>query len=168
MKKSEFFPGAKVSLIDGMLTGTVVSVDGDMITFRDDEGFVYTYPKDELAVESFSLWPDRVEIKDRKTGRKQRGKSGIPELDLHAEKLGIRFDILLPGEILEEQLYRLKRFLEEAERKRWRKIIIIHGVGTGKLRSEVQEILRKKGWFFYDSPYHLYGQGALTAEKKKI
>ncbi len=166
MEQKKFRPGVRVSVTDDTLSGTVISVEDNMVTFEDEEGFSYTYPMEELTVEIPIVVTGNPLPKDQPAKKpKSRGKK-IPAIDLHTEKLNVRTSHLPPGEILQEQLYYFKRFLREARQKHWKKILIIHGVGTGKLRSEVQKILQKQGWIYYEAPYHTYGQGALIAEKR--
>ncbi len=66
------------------------------------------------------------------------------ELDLHAEKLTDKPDVLDNFEILTLQLQTLEKYLDLAVAHHLSSMIVIHGVGTGKLRDEVHEILRTK------------------------
>lgn len=63
-------------------------------------------------------------------------------IDLHAEKLidnPARLDAM---QILDLQLKTFDKFLEEAIAHGLKQLIVIHGVGTGKLKEEIHEILR--------------------------
>lgn len=66
------------------------------------------------------------------------------ELDLHAEKLTDKPDALDNFEILTLQLQTLEKYLDLAVAHHLPSMIVIHGVGTGKLRDEIHEILRTK------------------------
>jgi hypothetical protein len=66
------------------------------------------------------------------------------ELDLHAEKLTDKPDALDNFEILTLQLQTFEKYLDLAEAHHLPSMIVIHGVGTGKLRDEIHEILRTK------------------------
>jgi dsDNA-specific endonuclease/ATPase MutS2 len=51
--------------------------------------------------------------------------------------------------------------MKEAQAKRLTKIVFIHGVGEGVLRSEIRHELRKyENVEFLDGDYREYGQGA--------
>jgi hypothetical protein len=64
------------------------------------------------------------------------------ELDLHAEKLTDKPDTLDPFEILTLQLQTFEKYLDLAVAHHLASMVVIHGVGSGKLRDELHEILR--------------------------
>ncbi|MEO8583195.1 MAG: Smr/MutS family protein [Flavitalea sp.] len=64
------------------------------------------------------------------------------ELDLHIEKLISNSKSLSNFEMLSLQLQALEKYLDLAVAHHQASMIIIHGVGTGKLRDEVHEVLR--------------------------
>ncbi|HEV3411780.1 MAG TPA: Smr/MutS family protein [Puia sp.] len=66
------------------------------------------------------------------------------ELDLHAEKLTDKPDALDNFEILTLQLQTFEKYFDLAVAHHLPSMIVIHGVGTGKLRDEIHEILRTK------------------------
>ena len=66
------------------------------------------------------------------------------ELDLHAEKLTDKPDELDNFEILTLQLQTFEKYFDLAVAHHLPSMIVIHGVGTGKLRDEIHEILRTK------------------------
>jgi Smr domain-containing protein len=66
------------------------------------------------------------------------------ELDLHAEKLTDKPDALDSFEILTLQLQTFEKYFDLAVAHRLPGMIVIHGVGSGKLRDELHEILRVK------------------------
>ena len=46
-----------------------------------------------------------------------------------------------------------------------RRIVLIHGNGSGRLRHELEQMLRKDaGLRYFDASYQLFGQGALEVE----
>jgi dsDNA-specific endonuclease/ATPase MutS2 len=64
-------------------------------------------------------------------------------------------------EILTLQVETAKRQLEFAISKRIQKIVFIHGVGEGVLRSELEYLFnRYENLKFYDADYQKYGRGA--------
>ena len=66
------------------------------------------------------------------------------ELDLHAEKLTDKPDALDNFEILTLQLQTFEKYFDLAIAHHLPSMVVIHGVGTGKLRDEIHEILRTK------------------------
>ncbi len=71
-------------------------------------------------------------------------KSELPDfIDLHAENLVPGYRNLESGEILRYQLNHCKNFLEKAIRYNLHKIYVVHGIGKGVLKQEVEKILKQ-------------------------
>ena len=83
-------------------------------------------------------------------------------LDLHIEKLTDNWKHIRKNEVLELQLKTFEKYYELALLHHLKQMIVIHGVGTGKLREEIHEILRlKKDVKSFVNQFHpLYGFGA--------
>ncbi|MEO7534288.1 MAG: Smr/MutS family protein, partial [Ferruginibacter sp.] len=83
-------------------------------------------------------------------------------VDLHIEKLSDNWKHLSNFEILTIQLKEFEKFYDLAISHYQPTLIIIHGVGTGKLRDEIHEQLRlKKEVKSFVNQYHpSYGYGA--------
>ncbi|MBS1597754.1 MAG: Smr/MutS family protein [Bacteroidetes bacterium] len=64
------------------------------------------------------------------------------ELDLHIEKLSDDWKHLSNFEILTLQIQTLEKYIDLAIAHKQPSMIVIHGVGTGKLRDEIHEVLR--------------------------
>jgi hypothetical protein len=99
----------------------------------------YEEPVDTLGLLSGSAF--RVYEASRARQHLEPARS---ELDLHAEKLTDKPDALDNFEILTLQLQTLEKYLDLAVAHHLPSMIVIHGVGTGKLRDEIHEILRTK------------------------
>jgi Smr domain len=84
------------------------------------------------------------------------------ELDLHIEKLADKWEDLDNFEILTLQLQMLEKYLDLALAHHLSSMVVIHGVGSGKLRDEIHEALRlKKGIKSFINRYDpRYGYGA--------
>lgn len=84
------------------------------------------------------------------------------ELDLHIEKLTADPSSLSNFEMLTLQLQTLEKYLDLAVAHRQPSMIVIHGLGTGKLRDEIHEILRmRRDVKSFINRYHpAYGYGA--------
>ena len=90
-----------------------------------------------------------------------KGEIPPPEFDLHIEKLVKNFRGMSNYEILTLQSETAKRHVEFAIRNRIPKIVFIHGVGEGILKSELDFLLgRYDNICFRDANYQKYGLGA--------
>lgn len=83
-------------------------------------------------------------------------------VDLHIEKLSDDWEHLSNAEILDIQLREFEKWYELALAHHQANLIIIHGVGSGRLRDEIHDILRlKRGVKSFVNQYHpSYGYGA--------
>lgn len=83
------------------------------------------------------------------------------EIDLHIHELMDDFEYLSNGEILELQLKHFHAFMNKALQNKIRKVIIIHGVGTGRLKTEIQAAsLKYPIKSIHDASMKKYGKGA--------
>lgn len=82
----------------------------------------------------------------------------IREIDLHLKEGYNRPDAV------ERQLARFRAELDSAVRSGLKEIIFIHGVGNGKLRQEMREIIgtHYKTCSYQDAPFNRYGFGGAT------
>ncbi|RZJ67708.1 MAG: DNA mismatch repair protein MutS [Flavobacterium sp.] len=169
--------GDKVSVLDDAFDGIVTDVKGNVITIETTDGFQMTYFVNELikinvsndlskqigSVNFNSIKKDKEIPKPRSFTKEKKVKGEIPppEFDLHIEKLVKNYKHLSNFDILTIQLDTAKRHLDFAVRNRIPKIVLIHGVGEGILKSELDFLLgRYDGIDFRDGNYQKYGQGA--------
>ena len=124
----------------------------------------------------FENYPDR--LVEEKTDMSRLGKAGYrlydagrirqnmeparSVVDLHIEKLTDSWKHLTNFEILSMQLKAFNKYYDIAVAHYQASLIIIHGVGVGKLRDEIHDILRlkKEVKSFVNQYSHLYGYGA--------
>lgn len=93
--------------------------------------------------------------------KKEYLRSLEKEVDLHIEELMKNTKGLSNYEMLNIQLERVERELDEAMAKNMKKIVFIHGVGNGRLKQEIVSILKStKGITYQDASYKAYGFGA--------
>jgi hypothetical protein len=86
---------------------------------------------------------------------------GVPEFDLHIEKLVKNPRGMSNFDILTIQTETAKRHIEFAMRNRIPKIVFIHGVGEGILKAELDFMLKNyDNISFQDANYQKYGLGA--------
>ena len=166
--------GDKVSVLDDAIDGIVVEINGLEVTIETADGFNLTYKTSELIkIESgnamnFSFNKSQVisekEIpKPNYINKEKKPKKEIPppEFDLHIEKLVKNYKSMNNYDILTIQMETAKRHIEFAIRNRIPKIVFIHGVGEGVLKSDLDFLLgRYDNIVFQDANYQKYGQGA--------
>ncbi|MFT6845478.1 MAG: hypothetical protein ACJAUV_001674 [Flavobacteriales bacterium] len=93
--------------------------------------------------------------------KKSRQRGIDMEVDLHIENILETHRGMSNGEIIMVQLNVFEKQLKRAMSKRYRKIVFIHGVGQGVLRSEIRRLLADcyPSTTFYDADYLNYGVG---------
>jgi hypothetical protein len=170
--KNIFSIGDLVSVVDEDLSGKIIEIDNDQISFRSADDFVYTYSKIEL-VHKKNL-PDRLLFQDEQkfrvektemnrkspVSKKMLKKAPSLEVDLHIEKITEKYRQLDNYQILEKQLDFAKHKIEFAQKKNIKKIVFIHGVGAGVLKYELLRILKNYPVEINEASYVQYGEGA--------
>lgn len=83
-------------------------------------------------------------------------------IDLHIEKLSDDWEKLSNFEILTLQLSVFEKYFNLAVAHHQPNLIVVHGIGTGKLRDEIHEILKSKPEVksFVNQYHHNFGFGA--------
>jgi hypothetical protein len=97
-----------------------------------------------------------------KAGKQPKEDLAPPSvIDLHIEKLIEDSGGMSSGEILDIQLREFVKWLDRAQHNYMKQAWVIHGLGKGKLRDEVHEILRfREGIRSFSQHYHpWYGNG---------
>jgi hypothetical protein len=109
--------------------------------------------------------PDDVHhIKDHVVLEKRAGRE-VWKIDLHASELPIEVTGLSASQIFDLQIGFFERKLSEAQFRAVWKLVVVHGVGKGRLRDKVIEVLnRQEGLKHYDGPMADYGFGATVVE----
>jgi len=172
-----FSKGDQVSVLDEAINGVVLAVNGNQITIETEDGFTMTYFVNELiknfktsslsknigSFNSDSIKQTKEVPKPRSFVKEKKIKGEIPppEFDLHIEKLVKNFRGMSNYEILTLQSETAKRHIEFAIKNRIPKIVFIHGVGEGILKSELDFMLGRYDMItFQDANYQKYGIGA--------
>lgn len=120
------------------------------------------YPDKE--VEYFPL--DSLVAKGFKVYDAGKAKEHLPParsvIDLHIEKLADNYSSMSNFEMLTLQLKELEKWVDITIAHHQYELIIIHGVGTGKLREEIHEYLktRKEVKYFINQYDARFGYGA--------
>ncbi len=168
--------GDRVSVLDDNISGVVHAINGNVVTLVTADGFELDFQKEELIVidgsiskkelaqmDMKSVLSEKQQGKKRKSSRTKPKERSLPPMvvDLHIEQLVPSKRGLDNYDILTIQLDTAKRQLEFAISKRIQKIVFIHGVGEGVLRTELEYLLnRYDNLKFYDADYQKYGRGA--------
>ena len=169
--------GDKVSVLDEDIDGIVLKVENTAVTIETREGFVMTFFVNELIKTNnindlgnvfsskslTSVLQDKTEEKKRSFVKEKKNKKDdfVLEVDLHIEKLVKKFRGLSNFEILNIQMDNAKGQLDFAIRKRLPKLVFIHGVGEGVLKSELEFLFSKYDEItFKEASYQKYGVGA--------
>lgn len=177
--------GDRVVFVNEVGGGIVLSATRKgFLLVRSDDGFELEYPlpalvavtREERALlslisdhqASMRAANDVLEEKSRRRSGPRPGKTpkrpednGVAEVDLHLHELIEDQRSLSHGEKLEFQVRYFERSLESAIRDGKRKLIVIHGIGEGKLREEVRRLLQfYDNVQFHDADMRRYGSGA--------
>jgi len=171
MKKGDY-----VSVLDDVISGIVTEIDKTEVTIETSDGFPMTFPENELVVMNDTI-DDRAlfsrdvsEVISEKTIKKNKNTKRVKPkervlppmvVDLHIHQLVPKSKGLSNYEMLNIQMDTAKRQLEFAINKRIQRLVFIHGVGEGVLRSELEFLLnRYENIQFYDADFQKYGRGA--------
>lgn len=121
----------------------------------------YPDKKEDNRLELDSLVAKGIKVYNAKEVRKHLPPARSV-VDLHIEKLSDDWKGLSNAEILDIQLREFEKWYELALAHHQSNLIIIHGVGSGRLRDEIHDILRlKKSVKSFINQYHpSYGYGA--------
>ncbi|WP_175335429.1 Smr/MutS family protein [Polaribacter reichenbachii] len=166
--------GNKVAVLDDVLKGIITNIDGENITIKTDDEMVFIFKSYELVkiekeqheLTKFSdinnpfLKQKMASPKKKKSAFVKDKNEVILEVDLHINQLIKSTRGLDNYDMLNLQLDTAKRKIEYAINKRISKIVFIHGVGEGVLKTELHYLLNKYPVKYYDASYKKYGLGA--------
>ena len=164
--------GDKVAVLDDAIDGIVVDIKGTEVSIETSDGFNLTFKSSELikmeGSMNFSFNKSQI-INEKEVAKpnyinkekKSKKENPVPEFDLHIEKLVKSYKAMSNYDILTLQSETAKKHIEFAIRNRIPKIVFIHGVGDGVLKSEIDFMLgRYDNISFQDANYQKYGLGA--------
>jgi dsDNA-specific endonuclease/ATPase MutS2 len=97
--------------------------------------------------EVVSCQQDKVTSPKRKT--KQQRSQSVLKVDLHIELLTSNYNYMDNFEIIQIQLNECHNKIETALNSNFQKLIIVHGVGTGVLKTEVHNLLNNYKLRYY-------------------
>jgi dsDNA-specific endonuclease/ATPase MutS2 len=169
--------GDEVSVLDDSFSGSVKGFKKNRVIIETTEGFELDFDEKELikinsnndlkSLMSFqglsAALKDKEEPKKRSFVKEKKSKKDdfVLEVDLHIEKLVPNKRGMSNYDILTLQSETAKRQIEFAIKNRMPKVVLIHGVGEGVLKAELDFLLgRYEGITFRDADYQKYGLGA--------
>ncbi|MFB9057553.1 Smr/MutS family protein [Mariniflexile ostreae] len=174
----KFNIGDAVSVLDEDLSGVVIQIKDTLITIETHDGFELQFLASDLVqhksesdlrkdmffntnMDALILEKEQsLKRKQIKTKAKERYEPSM-EVDLHIHQLVKSYKGLSSHDILNLQLDTARHKLEFAISKRIQKIVFIHGVGEGVLKTELDYLFgRYNNIKFYDANYQKYGLGA--------
>lgn len=168
----------KVAVIDDLIQGKVIAVSKDNIQVETADGFIFNFLPSELVVinenqRELAKFSDInnehliEKVTESSKKNKPKFKSNLKpdklppmEVDLHIQNLTSTTRGLDNYDMLTLQIETAKQKLEFAIRNRIPKIVFIHGVGEGVLKSELEFLFKKYPVEWYEASFKKYGLGA--------
>lgn len=162
-----FKVGARVAYLNSTGEGRVIEIRGDEVLVEDENGFSDWFHVSELVRRSGFEVGD-VRVKDVSSRPKHSAGRMPPNqmvVDLHFDQLVDYPKNFTAFEKLEIQLREAKKAVEKCKKAGIKKLILIHGVGEGRLKEEVHMMLERLDRLrFYDASLAEYGRGATEVE----
>lgn len=171
--------GDTVAVIDDVFKGKVTAIKAGRIEVETDDGFTFEFAPNELVVvnesqKELSKFSDinhevfmeklNVDTAKKKSSASKplskKEKSIIMEVDLHIHQLTNSTRGMDKIDMLTLQLNTAKHKLEYAIRNRIPKIVFIHGVGEGVLKTELDFLFNNYPVEVYAADFKKYGIGA--------
>ncbi len=169
--------GSFVEVLDENFKGKVVQINNNEAVILTNDGFELSYflhqlipAVDDILIKQGSSYGAIESAKMQKitknhhrvnTDKKTKKDEVVLEIDLHIEKLVKSFKHLTNFDILNIQVDTARRQLEFAIANRIPKIVFIHGMGEGVLKTELEYLFgRYPEISFQDANYRKYGLGA--------
>ncbi|RNA61355.1 DNA mismatch repair protein [Chryseobacterium nematophagum] len=159
--------GDQVSVIDENLNGTITSVNGNLVAFKDEYGFIYQYPEDQLVLKNPDFYKNihvEKKIEAQKVFSKKHQKNPLI-LDLHFHNLVKNPNDYESFERLFIQKEKLLETLAFCKKHHLKKLEIVHGIGNGTLQKLVWDILESQtNLDFYNKEILHHQSGAVMVE----
>lgn len=171
--RSRLTLGSKVSFLKDTGSGIILAIQDGEYLVEDEHGFENWHDLSDL-VPTMIVTDEKLFANNNSI---QKNIEDIPlntttvvnaekewRIDLHLENLLDNSKGMTNHEIVTLQLLHFKGFLKKAEQARAGRLTVVHGVGKGKLKGEIQQIVRGiNGAEMFDADYH---QGSSIIERK--
>lgn len=174
-----FKVGDNVAVLDDIIKGKVIEVYADKIVIETDDGFHFDFSPKELVIigesqKELSKFSDisnedLLEKMNDTTSKRNTPKfktankqDNLPpmEVDLHIHHLTSSTRGMDNYDMLNLQINEAKHKLEFAIKNRIPKLIFIHGVGEGVLKTELEFLFKNYNVKWYEASFQKYGLGA--------
>ncbi|NER14182.1 DNA mismatch repair protein MutS [Leptobacterium flavescens] len=167
--------GDIVETIDDSLRGKIVSLKDKTAIILLEDGFEMEVLQNELiriddpSILNISNFEAAQAANEKESTKKKKQPKVKPkersaakmEVDLHIHQLTPSSKNMSNFDMLNLQLETAKRQLDFAIRNRIQKVVFIHGVGEGVLRTELEYLFKKYERIdYYDADFKKYGFGA--------
>jgi len=165
--------GDKINVLDEDIEGVISDIKGEKIYVITNFGFELQFDKSQIVKlgnelkniahqNIYKALQEKTESKKPILTKKKKDIQPEISFDLHIENLVASIKGMQPFDMLELQLETAQKHIDFAIKKRIPKIVLIHGVGDGRLRSEIEYLLRRyENIWSQDANFRNYGQGAI-------
>ncbi len=174
----KFEIGDFVFAVDDDIKGRITKIEGGNCFLLSEDGFEIAYTESELVKDTsksegldfsrnFNSFlgentKEKKAVSKIKISNKKKKEQPPMEVDLHIHKLIKNQKGLSNFDMLNIQMDTAKRQFDFAVSKRISRIVFIHGVGAGVLKSELEYFFRKYDNIqIKDADYKKYGVGAM-------
>lgn len=177
--------GDKVKVLNDPIQGVITKIVGE-IAYVESEGFEYPFPFSELLktdeANNVTFKSPKAKIDQTDNGPTsfktlsgkardfipKRNELGVVEVDLHVQAIIDKYPDLKRENALQYQLNHARDWLAWAQSKNLRRIVFIHGVGEGVLKSNLKELFENTHHLeIAEASYKLYGFGAMEVFLKR-
>ena len=167
----DFKIGDKVSFLNEKGSGVIVNILSNFrVLVENQDGFEISVPTNELVSRTeksaYTVDPKMIREKDEhEVSPPALEPDEIWEVDLHLDEILETGREMTDHEKLTAQIKYFHKCMSAAIAYRIRKIIFIHGVGKGTLKSEISRALKSyERTRHFDAPFKKYGYGATLVE----
>lgn len=144
----QFEAGEQVTILNEVGIYTFISLSNGRAIIEDEHGFqrqievAFLVKRRKIEVVKTSLKDNDSKLLQDKGGNNQ-----LPEIDLHIENLLERDSEFSSHDKFVFQINAFKHFANEMLRQRKTRFRVIHGIGEGKLKSEIRTLIQGKMGF---------------------
>lgn len=148
-----FHVGEQVSILDEIGVFIIKEIFFQNIKIADEFGFERTVEA-KFVVKRRAINSDHIQQKDQFTNKQLKVNtkvSSLPEIDLHIDLLTYVDSQMSAHEKFTLQINEFKRFTNQLIQRKVAKFRVIHGIGEGKLKSEIRSLLlNREGFTMHD------------------
>ena len=141
-----FVVGEKVSILDETGVFEVKEILFGKVRIEDEYGFERVI-ETKFLVKRRTISVELIEKKDNdklKSSKNEAKSNSIPEIDLHIENLVANESQMSAHEKFTLQIENFKKFTNRMIEKRVARFRVIHGIGEGKLKSEIRLLVNSR------------------------